>query len=212
MIIKLLLLICGLLSASSYASFVSPLQVDLAEARRGFIDVANDGTKVALYELAILEWGGDGVVKQVEDPESLMVMPSIARLEPGESQRFTIVSSAQQGDQVRGFRLVIKETKLQPSEGSVNLSISYNLPVYDWPTNSSSPDDRTAESVQCSAEDGDHILTNSSSYPIRVSSAYEGIVPLTNVILPGQMLRATDADLSSIDCKGLYEFIEPDPS
>lgn len=203
---KLFFLLLGLFSASAIASFVSPLQVDLNDTRRGFLTVSNDGQDTALYELTILEWGGDGNPKQLADPDSLMVMPSIVSLGPGEDQRFTIVSSMSQAEHVRSFRLIIKETKMNDREGSLNLSVTYNLPVYDWPHYDTSP----FGDVYCSEEDGTHLLTNDSKYPIRVSRAYEGIVPLTNVILPGQILRTTQADIHSLDCKGLYEFIEPD--
>ena len=205
MIKKLLVAFAILVSATSEASFVSPLQVDIDDSRRGYVVVTNDGLTPAIYEATPMVWGGDGSPQQVDSPESLIVMPSIVRLEPGAHQRFTVVSSSPVPSTILAYRLIIKESQEQANHGGVNLSVSYSLPLYDWPQQTPSE----SGEVSCTIEGDDHLLSNGSNHPVRVSRRYENIVPLTHVILPGQTLRVNQSALPASQCSELYERIAP---
>jgi len=210
MITKLVMVACFILAISgAQASFVSPLQVDVTNNQRGHVTVTNDTLSPAIYEVSIAAWGGDGEPLRESSLSPLIVMPAIVRLHPGEHQEFSVVFSAAEPTSIQAYRLIIKETTETPENNqSLQLTISYSLPMYVWPESALESLESDA-SADCRLQSGAHQLINTLPYPIRVSSLYEDLVPLTDVLLPGQILETSNVALPINDCQVVYEPILP---
>lgn len=130
-----MLAVFGLVQATVHAQTISPVIVELSQARKVVsITVTNSSEAAVNYQTEILSWSQPDGHDRYEESNDLMVVPPIAEIGPGASQIFRVAMRVPTGSREQAYRLILEditaETAPTANSATVNIRVRHSLPVF----------------------------------------------------------------------------------
>ena len=131
---------------AAQAQVIAPVSVELAAAHRvSAVTVTNRSEGAMTFQAQVLAWTQAAGLDEHQVTSDLLVVPPVARVQPGASQIFRIaLRRAPLRQQEMSYRLILEDVSAEtapPSAGgaSVRLQVRHSLPVFVEPEQHAAP-------------------------------------------------------------------------